>query len=255
MATRSSKVFLVLGLVLTMLLGADVLAQAPKSMPAPINVDGKAAIAGVVYQVGERTRKLELLRLNLPKVDDIGLIQFLRTHPSRTSFPNLAFALVDNELGAGAPSAVLRWISYAYLDRRVVPQQALSASLAWASDTRVAYVVLCRSLGWAVDLRVFRVDVGRELGVLPLRLGPENFDGWPREGVPHFEARHSLPGRDISGVSAITATINGSTLAVLGQREDLSSPDVVFRLDFHTGQWATPEAQVAAERPADGKRR
>lgn len=255
MATCSSKVFLVLGLVLTVLLGAEVLAQAPKSMPASINADGKAAIASVVYQIGERTRKVELLRLNLPKVDDIGLIQFLRTHPSRTSFPNLAFALVDSELGASAPTAVLRWISYAYFDRRVVPQQTLSASLAWASDTRIAYVVLCRSLGWAVDLRVFRVDVGRELGALPLRLGPESFDGWPREDVPLFEVRHSLPGRDISGVSAITATINGSTLVVLGQREDLSSPDVAFRLDFHTGQWATPEAHVAAERPADGKRR
>lgn len=217
--------------------------------PSDAILPGRMKISTVPYSTPQgASRELVLWREELARLSGARLLDYFRLNPDRTSFPNLAFILSAPDSANQSGRKVI-WIGYAYQNNHILPRQTWSADIAMQVGADFAYVVLAKSSGWSVDLEVFRVALDGNLGPFPLRLDPLESAAWPPSDRPISRLQQVFQERDVSGVSAVQASVESSVLVIRARREHESSPAAIFRLDTNTRKWAAPSFEQVATTP------
>lgn len=213
------------------------------------SVENPKILATRFVQIGTEARALTLWKQELQRLSDSDLLSYFSSHPGQTSFPNVAFVVVNSPAGNLSTGKVV-WITYLHNDKAIRPEELWSADLASPVSEDRAEVVVVKSMGWHVHLAVYNVQPNRALSDFPIGLAPQKYREWPQPAEPVSEIDKTLVERNISGIKNINVIAQRDYLLIFGEREHEYSPPVFIRFNLDTKQWT--ELTLATKSVSDG---
>jgi hypothetical protein len=207
--------------------------------PAAVGASGTSPkmLTVIPYTYAGAARALTLWREEIEPLQGTELLAYFKDNPNETNFPNTAFYVVDCDAG-DLSKGRLAWITYAYHNKLIRPQQTWSADLAWYSGSPEAYVALSKSISWNVTLSIFKIDSKEQIATFPFTLDAADYRKWPKASQPVSKLERKLYDQNISGISAIKLIAQADHLLIYGQREHESSRAVWFRFELPSKEWA-----------------